>query len=104
MQDFIAALISFSLVAPLQQEVSDALAATQAPQEIVAAVATCAKQHSQGMIDRAVNDPWWAASSAFSVWAGLSEPYALLVEAAPDCAVAIEATRPFLNSGNDGAG
>lgn len=104
MHDFIVALISFFLVTPLQQQVNDALAATRAPQEIVAAVATCARQHSQEIVDRAVNDPWWAASSVFKVWAGLSEPHALLVEAAPACAVAVEATRPFLSSGNDQAG
>lgn len=96
MQDFIAALVTLALVDPLQNEISEALAGASAPQEIVAAVATCASEHGSQIVDRAVNDPWWAASSALSVWVGFAEPYALLVEAAPECSGAIEAISPFL--------
>jgi len=104
MQDFTAALISFFLVEPLQQEVADALAATRAPQEVVTLIATCAKQHATEITERAITDPWWATSSAFSVWVGLTEPHALLIDAASGCAAAVEAARPFLSSGENQGG
>jgi hypothetical protein len=96
MGDFIAALISFFLIGPLQNEIADVLTATRAPQEIVAQVTECAAAAGPAIIDRAVDDPWWAASSALSVWVGLVEPTPLLVEAAPGCDAAVKAAQPFL--------
>ncbi|BBK42513.1 hypothetical protein STVA_25330 [Allostella vacuolata] len=99
MQALIAALISLFLVEPLQRDLADALAAGGAPQDLVRAVATCAADQAPRIIDRAIDDPWWATSSAFSVWIGLAEPHALLIEAAPGCSAAIQAARPFLDPG-----
>jgi hypothetical protein len=98
MQDLFAALINLVLVDPLQHEIAKALAATRAPQEVVVSVATCATAHGSQIVDRALGDPWWAASNAFGVWVGLAEPYTLLVEAAPECAAAVEAVRPFFEA------
>jgi hypothetical protein len=98
MQEFIAALISFFLVEPLQHEIADTLAATRAPREIVVAVTDCAREHGPETVDRATENPWWAASSALSIWTGLATPQTLLVEAAPDCAAAVEAIESFLNA------
>lgn len=98
MQDLFAALINLVLVDPLQHEIAEAFAASRAPHEVVVSVATCATAHGSQIVDRALGDPWWAASSAFGVWVGSAEQYKLLVEAAPECAAAVEAARPFLEA------
>lgn len=97
MQELMAALVSLILVQPLQREVANTLAAAQAPRDVAAAVANCAREHGPDIVNRAIGDPWWAASSALSVWTGLAQPSALLAEAAPSCAAAIELAEPFLN-------
>lgn len=96
MQDFFAALIAFFLLEPLQQQVDDTLSATRVPQEMAIAVASCAREHGAQIIDRALNDPWWAVSKSFGVWTGLADPSAILIEAAPNCAPAVQAAQPFL--------
>ena len=96
MQDFIAALVSFFLIEPLQAQMADKLAAARAPQAVIAEVAACARTAAPIIVERATANPWWAASNAFGVWTGTARPEALLVEAAPGCAGAVEAARPFL--------
>nr|AGS49884.1 long-chain-fatty-acid--CoA ligase [uncultured bacterium esnapd21] len=101
MQDFIAALVSFFLIEPLQAEMADKLAAARAPQAIVAEVASCARTATPLILARATSEPWWAASTAFGLWFGTTRPEGLLVEVAPGCAGAVQAARPFLSE-NDG--
>jgi hypothetical protein len=96
MQDFIAALVSFFLIEPLQAEMADKLAAARAPQAIVTDVASCARTATPLILARATSEPWWAASTAFGLWIGTTRPEGLLVEAAPGCAGAVQAARPFL--------
>ncbi len=96
MQDLIAALVSFFLIEPLQAEMADKLAAARAPQAIMAEVTSCARDAAPRIVERVISDPWWAVSSGFQVWTGTARPEAMLVEAAPGCAGAIRAARPFL--------
>ncbi|API60382.1 hypothetical protein BSL82_14700 [Tardibacter chloracetimidivorans] len=96
MQDFIAALVSFFLIEPLQAEMAERLAAAQAPQAVVAELTACARSGAPTLLERATNDPAWAASNAVRLWAGWVRPDQVLVEAAPGCAAAVEAARPFL--------
>lgn len=96
MMDFFAALISFFLTGPLQTELNEKLAAARAPQAIVTQVADCAREAAPAVLERALSDPWWAATSSLSVWAGYSRPETILFDAAPACRPAIEAARPFL--------
>jgi hypothetical protein len=98
MQDMLAALIAFFLLEPMQQRIAEELAATRAPQEVVTSVVTCATEHGPQIVNRALDDPWWAASSAFGVWIGFADPAELLAEAAPECVAAINAARPFLET------
>jgi hypothetical protein len=98
MQDLLVTLITFFLVEPLQHEIATTLADLQAPREVVTSLLTCASEHGSQIVDLALGDPWWAASSAFGVWVGLTEPFALLTDAVPDCAAAVEAARPFLDA------
>ena len=96
MQDLIAALVSFFLIEPLQTEMADKLAAARAPQAVATEVTACARAAAPVMVERATSDPWWAVSSAVSVWIGSAQPETLLIEAAPSCAPAVQAARPFL--------
>jgi hypothetical protein len=96
MSEFITFLISFFLINPLQAEFSDKLAAARAPQAIVTQLSDCVVTATPALIERAFSDPWWAASSSFSVWTGQASPEAILVKAAPACGAAVEAARPFL--------
>ena len=96
MQDVVAALISFFLIEPLEAEMKEKLADARAPQAVVAEITACARTAAPTVVERAKGDPWWAASAAFQVWTGSAEPGAMLVEAAPSCAGAVRAARPFL--------
>lgn len=96
MQDLLAALVSFLLLAPLKAEMADRLAAARAPQAVIAEVSACAQSAAPRFVERATAEPWWAISSTFSLWVGTSRPETLLVEVAPGCAGAVAAARPFL--------
>lgn len=96
MMDFIATLISFFLTGPLQTELNEKLAAARVPPAIVTQVSDCAREAAPALVERAVSDPWWAATSALGVWVGYSRPETILSEAAPTCRPALEAARPFL--------
>lgn len=98
MQELLAMLVAFFLVQPLQAATAETLAAAGAPRALVAQVAACAERAAPVILERAAADPWWAARSAFAVWTGLTPADRLLVEAAPGCAPAVEAARPFLGS------
>lgn len=96
MQDAVASLISLFLLGPLEAEIIDRLSATRAPQAIVSQVMACIQEAVPATVSRSMDRPWWAATSAISLWIGSARPEALLVEAAPACAPALEAARPFL--------
>lgn len=96
MQDLIAALISFFLVQPLQAGIADALSAARAPQAVVAEVTACAASSAPAIIERAANDPLWAADRVVRIWIGALSYQAALREAAPPCGRALDAARPFL--------
>ena len=88
--DIIASLISFFLIDPLHKHVAEALAEARAPQEVVSQVASCVANSGPALVERAIQEPWWAASTAGSLWVGWAEPRAVIAEAAPGCAGPIE--------------
>ncbi len=96
MHGMLVALITFLLVEPMLQNITMSLADTRAPREVVASIIACAAEHGPQIVNRALDDLWWAASSAFGVWIGFTDPATLLAEAAPECVTAIDAARPFL--------
>jgi hypothetical protein len=63
----------------------------------VADVSACARGATPAIVQRAISDPWWAATSAFQVWMGSTRPEQLLVQVAPNCQPAVAALRPFLS-------
>ncbi len=74
MMEFISMLVSFFLTGPLQAEISEKLAAARAPQAIVTQMTDCARDAAPALLERAMSDPWWAATSSFSVWTGWPGP------------------------------
>ena len=96
MQDLIAALVAFFIIEPVQAEMAEKLAAARAPQAIVADVATCVRTAAPTIVQRAVNEPVWAAGTTFQLWIGSSKPDAVLLELSPSCAPAVRAASPFL--------
>ncbi len=98
MQDLIATLVSFFLIEPLQVEIAERLAAARVPQAVVAEVSACARGAVPTLLERAANDPAWAASNAIKLWLGWARPDEVLVAIAPSCAPAVETARSFLGS------
>lgn len=96
MQDLFAALISLFLIDPLSAEVRERLEAAQAPQAIVSDVASCIEKSAPALAARAWSDPWWVASTSFSVWAGTASLETVAAEAAPACAPVLRTAAPFL--------
>ncbi len=96
MQDLLAALISFFVIQPLHDKVTEKLAAARAPRAIIAQVAGCAQAATPVVVERATSDPWWAVSTIVQVWIGTAKPENILADTAPVCRSAIEAARPFL--------
>ncbi|WP_156386711.1 hypothetical protein [Aureimonas sp. Leaf454] len=99
MQDIIASLISFFLIQPIQAEMTERLSAARAPVELVETLTGCIADAGPAVVRRASDDPLWAIGSAAGILVGLTAPDAVLVEAAPGCAQAVSAVRPYLDEG-----
>src|SRR4051794_37197579 len=95
MQDFIAALVLFFIIEPLQTEIAEKLASAKAPRAVAAQVAACARTALPSAVNRAASDPVWAVSAAMQLWAGSTSPETVLRDVAPGCAAALETVRPF---------
>jgi hypothetical protein len=95
-QDLIAWLVSAFLLGPLQASLAEALVAAQAPAATVSAVADCANAAAPAIITRAAAEPVWLVQGVFGLWIGTLRPETLLGDAAPACAPALAAARPFL--------
>ncbi|MGG5811221.1 hypothetical protein [Falsiroseomonas sp. CW058] len=94
--DLIAWIVAVFLLGPLQAEVHSKLEAARAPAAVMQGVTACAVAAAPGLADRAAADPWWAVTSVIGVWIGTTTPEAVLRDAAPSCAPALAAARPFL--------
>lgn len=95
-QDLIGWLVATFLVAPVQASLGEALAAARAPASTITALADCASAATPAIVARAAQEPVWLVQTAFGLWIGTLRPEAALGEAAPACAPAISAARPFL--------
>jgi hypothetical protein len=96
--DIIAFLVATFLLGPLQAEVASRLEAGRAPVAVVQQVARCAADAAPQLAARAAAEPWWAVTTAFGAWMGTLQPEAVLRDAAPACAPAMDAARPYLAS------
>lgn len=91
--------IATFLMGPLQSGLATALDAGRAPAAVVEQVTRCATDATPRLVDRAMDDPWWAISTAIGATIGSSPPESVLRDAAPGCAAALAAARPFLGRG-----
>jgi hypothetical protein len=87
------------LLGPLQSGLASALDAGRAPAAVVEQVTRCATDAAPRLVDRAMDDPWWAVSTAIGASIGTVAPESVLRDAAPGCAAAIAAARPFIGRG-----
>jgi hypothetical protein len=97
-RDFLFSVFSFLVIEPFQAELQQSLAAARAPQALVQDVGACARAAAPVLADRALNDWWWAGTTAISVGIGMRTPESVVTEAAPSCAPTMQAVRPFLNA------
>lgn len=94
--DILAFLVATFLLNPLQSGLASQLEAARAPAAVTRQVTECAAAATPRLIERAAADPWWAVTTAVSAWIGTARPEAVLRDAAPACAPALEAARPYL--------
>jgi hypothetical protein len=95
----IAWLVATFLLGPIQADIAGRMAAARAPASLVQQVGDCATEAAPRLITRTAEDPIWAISQAFAIWAGTARAEAVLGEAAPACGPALAAARPFLQGG-----
>jgi hypothetical protein len=94
-ETLIAWIVATFLLGPLQSEMTSALEAGRAPTAVVQQVTRCVADATPRLVERAVADPWWAVTTAISASLGTASPDAVLRDAAPGCAQAFQAARPF---------
>lgn len=99
MNEFFATLFAVLLLQPLGADIDRALEAARAPRAVVEQVRRCQADAAPALRDKVGQDPWWAATNALRLWAGLTTPEAVLVQAAPQCRAAVDTARPFLIEG-----
>ncbi len=97
-RDFLFSVFSFLVIEPFQAELQQSLAAARAPQALAQQVASCARVAGPVIADRALNDWWWAGTTAISVGIGMRSPESVVTEVAPSCTATMQAVRPFLNA------
>jgi hypothetical protein len=95
--DLFTWLLATFVMGPAQAEFAEMMQATKAPAAVVQQVQACAAGGTPILVERAMNDPWWAITTTIGVTAGLADPQTVLAEASPECAAAIAAVRPFLS-------
>jgi hypothetical protein len=94
--DLFTWLLATFVMGPAQAEFAEMMQAARAPDAIMQQVQACAAGGTPILVERAMNDPWWAITTTISVTAGLTDPQSILAEASPECAAAILAVKPFL--------
>lgn len=97
-RDFFLSLVSMFIVQPFETELNQRLTALQAPPAVIQQVRACAAIAAPALATRATGDFWWATSTIIGVAAGMTDPQAVIAEASPECAEALVAVRPILNS------
>jgi hypothetical protein len=95
-ESLMAWLVATFLLGPLQSGLAEQLQAARAPAAVMEPVARCATAAAPQVLARAGADPWWAIRTAVGAWTGAISPEAVLADAAPGCAPAFLAARPYL--------
>lgn len=95
-ETLLAWIVATFLLGPLQSDMTSALEAGRAPTAIAQQVTRCVADATPRLVERAVGDPWWAITTAIGASLGTTAPETVLRDAAPGCADAFRAARPFL--------
>jgi hypothetical protein len=91
MQEFIAALVSFFLIQPLQAELKDRFG--NVSQQTAAAMTACARDATPVLVQQATSDPWKTATQVFVVWTGMTPAVDVLAGTTPTCAAAVRSLK-----------
>jgi type III secretory pathway component EscT len=97
-QDIFSWLLATFVIGPVQAEFATRMQAAQAPAAIVQQVQGCLVSATPILINRATSDMVWGITTTISVAAGLTDAKTVLAGTSPECAAAVSAVRPFLNS------
>jgi hypothetical protein len=92
MQEFVAALIAFFLIEPLQTEMEKRIGS--ASRENMAEVSACIRAATPVLVRQATDEPWRTVTHIVGIWSGAKAPEDILVETTPSCARAVELVRP----------
>jgi hypothetical protein len=95
-RDLLLTLVTLFVVEPFAAELNGSLAAARAPEPLVREVAACAGAAAPAVIERVVADPGWAVFAAVRLTTGMATAEAVILDAAPGCAVAVAEARRFL--------
>ncbi|WP_154664858.1 hypothetical protein [Allorhizobium undicola] len=80
------ALLSAVLLEPFQAEYQSRIAQLQGSAAVVEQARTCVSETGTRLLDKGLNDPWWAARSAVGLATGFVEPTSLAQTVHPSCA------------------
>lgn len=86
--------VSVFLIGPIQDGLLGALAG--APARVASEAAACVAAATPVLVERAAAEPVWAIVTAIGTALGITSPESVLLGAAPGCAAALEAARPYL--------
>ncbi|WAJ29933.1 hypothetical protein [Antarcticirhabdus aurantiaca] len=84
MQEFVAALVSFFLIQPLEAEIRDRFG--DVSREQVAAITECVGEAAPILVQQTFDDPWRTATQVFVIWTGMTPAEQILAETTPLCA------------------
>lgn len=87
MNEFIAALVSFFLIQPLQAELKERFG--NVSQETAAAMTRCARDATPVLVQQVTGDPWKTATQVFVIWTGMTPAVDVLATTTPTCAAAV---------------
>lgn len=98
LRDLFLSLLSSFVIEPFLADLDAQLKTAHAPQAIIAQVQACAAAAPSALAERAAADPWWGISTVVGVAIGTTAADAVIAGAAPDCAAAVTAVRPFITA------
>ncbi len=95
--DFAAWLLSVFVLQPMQAEITQTLAAAQAPAAVLSEMRTCVDVAASRLPALASESWGWAVGEAVQVGLGIKSAEAAVAAAVPECSAAIAAAAPYLS-------
>lgn len=92
----LSGLLQALVVDPLTAEVQETLQRTKAPLAVIAQVEACVTSGAPELVKRVGESPAYGIFLTLDVWLKRTRAEDAIVKAAPSCAPAMEAARPYL--------